>query len=98
MRNTPIGHNIAFLRNTLGIDFDNHEITPDIGLPNVYFTNEHVLLSNLKMLITVRNGDYTLSYLSSYEIERHCNYLTLFIIIIVCHMYIYTFIVYENKE
>ena len=38
--------------------------------PTVYFTNEQrVLLSNLKMLITVRNGDFTLPYLSSYEIE-----------------------------
>ena len=25
--NTPIGHNIAFLRNTLGIHIDNNEIT-----------------------------------------------------------------------
>ena len=25
--NTPIGHNIAFLKNTLGIDIDNNEIT-----------------------------------------------------------------------
>ena len=47
--NTPIGHNIAFLRNTLGIDIDNYEITPDISLPKVYLTNEQrVLLSNLK--------------------------------------------------
>ena len=38
--NTPIGHNIAFLRNTLGIDIDNYEITPDISLPKVYLTNE----------------------------------------------------------
>ena len=54
--NTPIGHNIAFLRNTLGIDIDNNEITPDISLPQVYFTNEQrVLLSNLKLLIAVRN-------------------------------------------
>ena len=46
--NTPIGHNIAFLRNTLGIDIDNNEITPDISLPKVYLTNEQrVLLSNL---------------------------------------------------
>ena len=45
--NTPVGHNIAFLRNTLGIDIDNNEITPDISLPKVYFTNEQrVLLSN----------------------------------------------------
>ena len=28
-----------------------------------------VLLSNLKMLIAVRNGDFTLTYLSSSEIE-----------------------------
>ena len=58
--NTPIGHNIAFLRNTLGIDIDNNEITPDIRLLKVYLTNEQrVLLSNLKMLIAVRNGDFT---------------------------------------
>ena len=39
-------------------------------LPTVYFTNEQrVLLSNLKLLIVVRNGDLTLTYLSSYEIE-----------------------------
>ena len=45
--NTPIGHNIALLRNTLGIDIDNIEITSDISLPTVYFTNEQrVLLSN----------------------------------------------------
>ena len=74
--------------------------------PKVYLTNEQgVLLSNLKMLIAIRNGDSTLPYLSSSEIEclitdiAKCNYLTLFVfIIIVCHMYIYTFIVYENKE
>ena len=65
-----IGHNIAFLRNTLGIDIDNNEITPDVSLPKVYFTNEQrVLLSNLKLLIAVRNGDFTLPYLSSCEIE-----------------------------
>ena len=34
--NTPIGHNIAFLKNTFGIDIDNNEITPDISLPKVY--------------------------------------------------------------
>ena len=68
--NTPIGHNITFLRNTLGINIDNKEITPDISLPKVYVTKEqHVLLSNLKMLIAVRNGDFTLPYLSSSEIE-----------------------------
>ena len=68
--NTPIGHNIAFLKNTLRIDIDSNEITPDISLPKVYFTNEQrVLLSNLKMLTAVRNGDLTLPYLSSYEIE-----------------------------
>ena len=68
--NTPIGHNIAFLRNTLGIDIENNEITPDISLLKVYLTNEQRgLLSNLKMLIAVRNGDYTLPYLSSSEIE-----------------------------
>ena len=38
--NTPIGHNIALLKNTLGIDIDNNEITPDISLPKVYLTNE----------------------------------------------------------
>ena len=54
----------------LGIDIDNNEITPDISLPKMYFTNEQrVLLSNLKMLIAVRNGDFTLPYLSSSEIE-----------------------------
>ena len=59
--NTRIGHNIAFLRNTLGIDIANNEITPDISLPKVYLTNEQsVLLSNLKMLLAVRNGDFTL--------------------------------------
>ena len=68
--NTPIGHNIAFLRNTLGIDIDNNETTPDIRLPKVYLTNEQgVLLSNIKMLIAVRNGDFILPYLSSSEIE-----------------------------
>ena len=67
--NTPIGHNIVFLINTPEIDIDNNEITPDISLPTVYFTNEQrVLLSNLKLLIAVRNGDFTLPYLSSYEI------------------------------
>ena len=61
--NKPNGHNIAFLRNTLGIDIDSNEITPDINLPTVYFTNEQrVLLSNLKMLIAVRNRDFTLPY------------------------------------
>ena len=67
--NTPIGHNIAFLRNKLGIDIDNNEITPDISLPKVYPTNEQrVLLSNIIMLIAVRNVDFTLLYLSSSEI------------------------------
>ena len=48
--NTPIGYNITFLRNTLGINIDNNEITPDISLPKVYVTKEQrVLLSNLKM-------------------------------------------------
>ena len=66
----PIGHNIPFLRNTLGIDIDNNEITPDISLPKVYLTNEQiVLLSNLKMLLDIRNGDFTLPHLSSSEIE-----------------------------
>ena len=46
--NTPIGHNITFLRNTLGIDINNNGIMPDISLPTVYFTNEQrALLSNL---------------------------------------------------
>ena len=36
--NTLIGHNIAFLRNTLGTDIDNNEITPDISLPKVYLS------------------------------------------------------------
>ena len=70
--NTPIGHNIVFLRNTFGIDIDNNEITPDISLPKAYLTNEPcVLLSNLKMLIAVRNGDFALPYVhvSSSEIE-----------------------------
>ena len=68
--NTPVEHNIAFLRNTLGMDIDNNEIMPDISLPKVYLTNEQsVLLSNLKMLIAVRNRDFTLPYLSSSEIE-----------------------------
>ena len=45
-------------------------MTPDISLPTVYFTNEQrVLVSILKLLIAVRNGDFTLPYLSSYEIE-----------------------------
>ena len=68
--NTRIGHNIAFLRNTLGIDIDNNAITPVISLPKVYLTNEQcVLLLNLKLLIAVRIGDFTLLYLSAYEIE-----------------------------
>ena len=57
--NTPIGHNIEFLRNSLGIDIDNNEITPDISLPTVYFTNEQrVLLSNLKLHATVKSTSY----------------------------------------
>ena len=57
--NTPIGHNIAFLRDSLGIDIDNNEITPDISLPTVYFTNEQrVLLSNLKLHATVKSTSY----------------------------------------
>ena len=68
--NTLIRHNIAVLRNTLGFNIDNNDITPGISLPTVYFTNEQrVLLSNLKVLIAVRNGDYTLPYLLSCEIE-----------------------------
>ena len=31
--------------------------------------NKRVLLSNLKMLIAVKKGDFTLTYLSSSEIE-----------------------------
>ena len=46
--NTPMGHINAFLRNTLGIDIGNNEITPDISLPKVYFANEQrVLLSTV---------------------------------------------------
>ena len=65
-------HNIAFLRYILGIDIDNNDITPDISLPKVYLTNEQrvqMLLSNFKLLIAVRNGDFNLPYLSSHEIE-----------------------------
>ena len=63
--NTPNGHNIAFLRNTFGIDIVNNEITSCNNLPTVHLTIEqHVLLSNLKMLIAVR----PLPYLSSYMI------------------------------
>ena len=52
------------------IDIDNNKMTPDISLPTVYFTNEQrLLLSNLKLLIAVRNGDFTLPYLSFYKIE-----------------------------
>ena len=66
--NTPIEHNIAFLRNRFGIDIDNNETMPDISLPKVYLANEQrVLLSNLNMLIVVGNGDFTLPYLSSSE-------------------------------
>ena len=43
---------------------------PDIKSSKVYLTNEQrVLLSNLKLLIAVRNGNFTLPYLSSSEIE-----------------------------
>ena len=60
----------SFFRNTFGIDIDNNEVTPDISLPKLYLTNkQRVLLSNLKLLIAVRNGDFTLPYLSSSEIE-----------------------------
>ena len=39
------------------IGIDKNEITPYLNLPTVYLTNEqHVLLSSLKLLITVRNG------------------------------------------
>ena len=66
----PIEHNIAFLRNTLKIDIDNNEIAPDISLTKVYLTNEQcALLSNLKLLIAVKKGEFTLHYLSSYGIE-----------------------------
>ena len=68
--NTPIEQNIAFLRNTLGTDIENSEIMSDISLPKVYFTNEQrVLPLHLKLLVAVRNGDFSLPYLSSYEIE-----------------------------
>ena len=36
--NTMIGHNIAFLMNSFGIDIVNDEITPDISLPTVHLT------------------------------------------------------------
>ena len=50
----------------LRIDIGNIEITPDISLPTVYFTNEQrVLLSSIILLIAFRNGDFTLPYLSS---------------------------------
>ena len=81
--NTPIGHNIAFLRNTLGIGFDNNEITPDISLSKVYFTNEQrVLLSNLELLITVRKGNFTLTYLSSYYVIISLRLLSLLLYVI----------------
>ena len=68
--NIPIRHNIALLKNTLRIGIDNNEIMPDISLPKVYLTNEQrVFLSHLKMLIAVRNGDFTLPHLSASEIE-----------------------------
>ena len=39
-------------------------------LPKGYLTNEQrVLLSNFKMLTAVRNGDFTLPYSSSSEID-----------------------------
>ena len=48
--NTPIGHDIAFLRNTFGTDIVNNEITSFINLPTMHITNEQqVLLSNLNM-------------------------------------------------
>ena len=59
--------NIAFLRNTFGIDIINNEITPCNNLPTVHLTIEQY--NNLKMLIAVRNGDATSSFLSSYDIE-----------------------------
>ena len=62
--NTPIGQDIAFLRNTFGTDIVNNEITSFINLPTIHITNEqHVLLSNLNI------GDAALPYLSSYVIE-----------------------------
>ena len=68
MRTHRSGIILHYFRNTLGIDIDNNEITPDISLPTVYFTNEQcALLSNLKLLIAARNGDFTLPYLSSYK-------------------------------
>ena len=67
--NTAIGHNIAFLKNTFRIDIVNNEITSLINLPTVQLTiDEHVLLSNLKMLIVVRNEDATLVYLTIYHL------------------------------
>ena len=66
--NTPIGHNIAFLRNTFGTNIVNYEITQYINLQTVHLTIEqHVLLSNFKMFMAVRNGNATLPYLSSYD-------------------------------
>ena len=51
-------------------NFNNNEITSDISLPTVHFTTEQrLLLPNLKMLIAVRNGDFTLPYLTTYEID-----------------------------
>ena len=50
----------------------NNKITPCINLPTVHITIEqHVLLSNLKMLLAVRNRDasYITLSLSSYDIE-----------------------------
>ena len=68
--NTQIGHNIAFLRKPFEIDIVNKETTPCINLPTVHLTIQKlVLLSNIKMLIAVRNGDSTSPDPSSYDIE-----------------------------
>ena len=40
--NTPIWNNIAFLRNTFGIDIDSNEITPFINLSSMYLTNNNL--------------------------------------------------------
>ena len=74
--NAPIGYNIVFSRNTIRIDIVNNEITPFINSTTVQLTNEqHVLLSNLKMLLALRNGVAILSYLSSYDIQCLITYL-----------------------
>ena len=69
---------------------------PYISLPTVYFTNEQrVLLSNLKLLIAVRNGDFNLPYLSSYEIEcliTNIATLSLFHFDYCCMSYVYLYL------